>query len=774
MGLRVDILRDPFLSNGTRHQSCVSFLPSNPSIESRNGFLLEGVPYYYYLCVERVVVILVVEVLRGTQTSTILPFVSYLRIVLLHKLQTTSDTYHLSPAIIISNHGHNNIITFSTTYNYSRSSSFHGIMITRKIDAFGSILCMLSSAALNAHRECHALQINPIFSVGCHRHCLPLFPTSCSVGTSQPHHYRLSSLSENRISSEIVDDRPIDDDDETLLNSIDPSTLQNLCAQYSLSTSGTKQEMLARLREFANQQAEIDAQRRRGRIQRVEANMEGKARHTVLDSISDEMLVQELEDGFDEMQGYFYYASAETEQERIRKEEERRRQKLVAMRKSQSHITATTLPDDIKPNEKGERVVTVYSTTDRNDLTGLTSQSPMADNMSMDSARFQQKKLRADQPEESLIGGPFGDTSGSKRKKADASQIENAKEYIRELIRNLLATTGAPAFQDDYDEEFESSSSTNSFSTPYGFTGFQPERIPPDVLSKSSAALRADNGKALKEVLSEYELQAIGHDGMAADDKSKGGGHYREVENVGGFLEGYRKAEVRRISRETSTMLLDRLVKEGVKGLDQLLAGMVREGDDLGGDFTSTSEGGELNGALVRYLEEAIRAQEQRVKKTPSVNNGGGDLRSTSNEGDETELVWNVTRGEDGTIIETFNPNTPMVKKLLREELEKTKDSAGVMADRLQTMTVQEKMLLLLKLLRDRVKVEAVIGNDAHSRNLRVLAYCLKAANDEERHQLVTEEFGNSLDVSGLLRLQKSLSVSVQCISHGLMIVCRT
>lgn len=349
-----------------------------------------------------------------------------------------------------------------------------------------------------------------------------------------------------------------------------------------------------------------------------------------------------------------------------------------------------------------------------------------------------------DQPEESLIGGPFGDTSGSKRKKADASQIENAKEYIRELIRNLLATTGSPAF-DDYDEELESSSSTNSFSSPYGFTGFQPERIPPDVLSKSSVALRADNGKALKEVLSEYELQAIGYDGMAADDKSKGGGHYREVENVGRFLEGYRKAEVRRISRETSTMLLDRLVKDGVKGLDQLLSGMVREGDDLG-DFKSTSEGGELNGALVRYLEEAIRAQEQRVKKTPSVNDGGGDLRSTSNEGDETELMWNVTRGEDGTIIETFNPNTPMVKKLLREELEKTKDSAGVMADRLQTMTVQEKMLLLLKLLRDRVKVEAVIGNDAHARNLRVLAYCLKAANDEERHQWVTEELGNSLD----------------------------
>ena len=85
---------------------------------------------------------------------------------------------------------------------------------------------------------------------------------------------------------------------------------------------------------------------------------------------------------------------------------------------------------------------------------------------------------------------------------------------------------------------------------------------------------------------------------------------------------------------------------------------------------------------------------------------------------------------------------------MLRDELEKTKEGAGVMADSLLTMTVQEKMLLLLKLLRDRVKVEAVIGNDEHARNLRVLAYCLKAANDEERHQLILEELGNSLDVS--------------------------
>jgi hypothetical protein len=45
---------------------------------------------------------------------------------------------------------------------------------------------------------------------------------------------------------------------------------------------------------------------------------------------------------------------------------------------------------------------------------------------------------------------------------------------------------------------------------------------------------------------------------------------------------------------------------------------------------------------------------------------------------DELDVMWNVRRGEDGTMIETIDPNTPAVKQLLREELEKTRDSAGV------------------------------------------------------------------------------------------------
>ena len=97
------------------------------------------------------------------------------------------------------------------------------------------------------------------------------------------------------------------------------------------------------------------------------------------------------------------------------------------------------------------------------------------------------------------------------------------------MVGDLLATTGAPAFQDDYED---GESTANPFQTPYDFVGFQQGRIPPNTLVDSSYALRIQNGKALREILEEYELQAIRHDGMAADDASKGGGHYCEVEKV--------------------------------------------------------------------------------------------------------------------------------------------------------------------------------------------------------------------------------------------------
>lgn len=455
------------------------------------------------------------------------------------------------------------------------------------------------------------------------------------------------------------------DDDETLLGSVDESMLQGLCKQYSLEDTGSKVELLRRLRDYAARQALKESQRRRGRTKRVEANFEGKARHTIIDQEP----YEEMEEETDEVQGYFYYAAPETEQDKQRKEKERRERlkKRIEVSRAHSQITAPPPPESVKPNEKGERVVTLYSTQDQNDLTSQAHLS--SDRMSMDNAGYQQKAL---------------DVTGSTRaNKADDDLLEKVRGDLVEVVRNLLATTGLPAFQDDYEEGDEIASNTFS----YGYTGFQPDRIRPDDLSSSSVAIRVNNGQVLKEVLSEFELQAVGHDGFAADDIANGGGHYREVEKVRSFLEGYRKAEERRVARETATMLLDRLVKDGISGLDQLLAGMIREGDEA--SYTAASDGGELNSALVRYLEEAIREQEQRVEKSTRGMKDNGLPHEPS---DDSDILWNVTRSDDGTIIESLDPNNPAVGRIIRDELEKTKESAGIVDGKLVTMTVQVRI----------------------------------------------------------------------------------
>ena len=119
-----------------------------------------------------------------------------------------------------------------------------------------------------------------------------------------------------------------------------------------------------------------------------------------------------------------------------------------------------------------------------------------------------------------MIGGPFDDTSGSKCRKDKEEELESAKEKkIRLLVGDLLATTGAPAFQNDYQEN-EKEDDDEMMNNPY--TTLQSERIPPsDTLLDSSYFMRKQNGKE------EYEMQAIGHDGMAADDIDKVGGHYQ-------------------------------------------------------------------------------------------------------------------------------------------------------------------------------------------------------------------------------------------------------
>ena len=96
-----------------------------------------------------------------------------------------------------------------------------------------------------------------------------------------------------------------------------------------------------------------------------------------------------------------------------------------------------------------------------------------------------------------------------------------------------------------------------------------------------------------------------------------------------------------------------------------------------------------------------------------------------------------------------FDPKDPKSKIALQDEYEKDFNEQSLQLKRAMVpASAQEKLLLLLKLLRERVKIEAAFSHDEKSRNLRILAYCLNLNSDELRKELIVKEFGASLDVS--------------------------
>jgi len=189
-------------------------------------------------------------------------------------------------------------------------------------------------------------------------------------------------------------------------------------------------------------------------------------------------------------------------------------------------------------------------------------------------------------------------------------------------------------------------------------------------------------------------------------------------------------------------MLLDRLVQDGIEGLDQTLSLMTRVGDDV------NREAGELNDSLLDYLNDAIRQQERKVEQVLDSTKKLEELeRSVENfDEDQLEKLWTVG-DEDGKRVETFDPKDPKSKIALQDEYEKDHKEQSLQLKRaLLPTTAQERLLLLLKLLRERVKIEAAFSHDEKSQNLRVLAYCLNLNSDELRKELIVKEFGASLD----------------------------
>ena len=517
-----------------------------------------------------------------------------------------------------------------------------------------------------------------------------------------------------------------DVDDVKLLKSVKRQELVNLCQKMNLSTKGNKEELLRRLREHVEAQRTEAAARRRERIRKVEEGPDDpKERYEIINSPLDKELNDDYDDDDDDS-FLFYYAPDAFPPEATEQTEAKPKKASYV---SQAAVTAP--PPPVEPNENGERVVKVYSTTEENDLTGIAASQPGLSATSTDALTNAPATSTASQP---------WDPQNNQR--ATSSQEEQkAMEEITELVQVLLSMTGLPAF--NFGED--SVDNVQSSVSPQSYAGFDPSKVPTDLLPSFSQSLRTGRGAILQDVLRQFEMQAIGQDGMHGDYVENGGGHYREVAKVRAFLEGYRRAEVRRIARETTSLLLDKLVLEGVEGLDMTLATMTRSNDD------TSNQGGELNDSLLDYLNDAIRQQEKKVDKLVAARLEASEEGVPNGETfaeNALDKLWNVTTTDDGGRLESLDPKNPLVKEALEEELAKEEISFALANERRELPdSAPEKLLLLLSLLRDRVKAEAAFVPDEKGRNLRLLAYCLQLTSEVERRQLMSKELGTSIDV---------------------------
>jgi hypothetical protein len=554
----------------------------------------------------------------------------------------------------------------------------------------------------------------------------------------------------------------VDDDLDGLEVSLEQ--LQGFCKMYGLDTTGDQGALLERLQKHAEEQAQhsddgsfyfsspespkkkddaTTSTQTQLSTDEVEAASDDDAvKNTASPGQSDSNIDSERESAFPDMYGTSHSASL------------------------------GTLPTRI--NEEGQTVVTTYSTTDPNDMTGFGAHSRPGDSMS---------GMATTLGTEGTIGGgntqqieSTGGLSGSSKSKQEQSEdYDKARELCTSLVGQLLATTGALGFGDEFGEgiqpltiEDENGAKTDTDApssippSPTQFVGFDPAKVPAKWLTHCSAALRYSDGKALSDVVREFEIQAIGNDGMIArnvDDPSKGGGHYREVQKVSAFLDGFRQAEVRRISRSTASMLINTIVNEGQRGLDTLLASMTRSGSD-----DTAAEEGQLNDALVEYLNDLVRSQRGKVDQEEQQRSS--DPRSQTPPTSSANRRSAASTDEEDPVEETIDLSDPQVRAEAEQELlqqqQQQQDAAYQINGADKNTTPSQQLLVLLKLLRERVKVEAAFEGSreqARVRHLKTLAACLKArgGGTAEIDQILDMELGTSLDVR--IRCFMSLSL---------------
>jgi hypothetical protein len=183
-------------------------------------------------------------------------------------------------------------------------------------------------------------------------------------------------------------------------------------------------------------------------------------------------------------------------------------------------------------------------------------------------------------------------------------------------------------------------------------------------------------------------------------------------------------------------------VAEGAGGLDTYLSNMAH-GDDEG----------ELNEALIEYFNDLIRSQEQKVESEKAMLQKAIEEEEENNRNvkkeDYNAIKGREEVGEDGEIIETIDVNDPVIWGQIEDELNNGISEGDKLTGDTASVPPSEQLLHLLQLVRERIKVEVTYhGDEDRTKNLKLLAYCLKAKSDQEIETMISTTLGSSLEVS--------------------------
>jgi len=194
-------------------------------------------------------------------------------------------------------------------------------------------------------------------------------------------------------------------------------------------------------------------------------------------------------------------------------------------------------------------------------------------------------------------------------------------------------------------------------------------------------------------------------------------GNYKKIRKLSLFLNAYRTAEDHKVARNTCSMMLGLLLRDGVEALDKMLSTMVKSKN---GKIVRV---GEINDNCLKYLDDIIWTQEKKKQlQSFSLANKEGNFVVLPNQHD---INIRCIHDEE---LNFHEHNELTTGKMLPNQYFDDFDS--------KDKSLQGRVVYLLRLLRHRIKTEIAFPNDDKGEYLRLLVYCINTSNDIEKKRI--------------------------------------